>query len=281
MLFCKQADVALISHQHDKYLPAEFFHLYRQPPERRLRMFMRLALQVWLCKFAGLVSSCLQPNNILMWNTYIVVRKNTVLSKLIILSRYLIGFAFMPSGYKKVIGDRFTQLPVSNPIGFFFEGLYQSGMYWQFLGLVQMLTALLLMTQRFATLGNLLFLGIASNICVITFSLHFNGTWVITSLMVLASVCLLLWDAPKVFPLLMPDNGVPFIPPLALPSYNRTWVLGGVVVFALSLMVSVCSTVKGLLPTVPWLVLCLVITVVLTFVVNERTERLRQHNGII
>jgi hypothetical protein len=46
------------------------------------------------------------------------------------------------------------------------------------------------MTQRFATLGAVLFFCITINIWIITLALHFEGTWVITSLMMMASLML-------------------------------------------------------------------------------------------
>ena len=112
-------------------------------------------------------------------SAYHTIRNKKWLNTIVILTRFLIGFAFIPSGLKKVMGVRFTQLSISEPIGFFFEALYRSGIYWNFLGWAQLIAALLLMTQRFATLGAIFFFFIISNIWMITLSLNFSGTWVI------------------------------------------------------------------------------------------------------
>ena len=80
-----------------------------------------------------------------------------------------------------------------NP-GYFFEMMYQSGLYWQFLGWAQLLAGLLLLTQRYALLGALVYLSIIANIFVITISYDFAGTSVITGLMLLAGLLLLAWD---------------------------------------------------------------------------------------
>lgn len=85
------------------------------------------------------------------------LRRNPFLHIFIILTRFLIGFAFIPSGLKKVLGLRFSNISTDNPIGFFFEAMYQTGFYWNFLGWAQVIAALLLMTQRFATLGAVIF----------------------------------------------------------------------------------------------------------------------------
>ena len=112
-------------------------------------------------------------------------------------TRILLFLGFLPSGLTKVLGNRFTVLSVDTPIGFFFEALYQSGFYWRFIGLCQLVPGILLLIPRTATLGALLYFPVILNIFVITVSLHFAGTWVITGLMLLASTYLLCWDADK------------------------------------------------------------------------------------
>ena len=165
---------------------------------------------------------------------YYSTRKNYPLALLVWLTRYLLAFAFIPSGMKKLLGERFTSIGIDNPIGFFFEALYRSGMYWNFLGWSQLITALLMMTQRFSTLGNLIYFFIISNICCITIAMQFTGTWVITSLMLFASVCLLLWDANK-FQFIFTASG--FLNnhnEEKLPEASRLWQISGLLLFILS-----------------------------------------------
>lgn len=88
---------------------------------------------------------------------YYSIRTNYKLAVFVWLSRYLLAFAFIPSGIKKVLGQRFTSIGIENPIGFFFEALYRSGDYWNFIGWSQVLTAFLMMSQRFSTIGNLIY----------------------------------------------------------------------------------------------------------------------------
>ncbi len=116
----------------------------------------------------------------------------------IIYLRYLIGGAFVFAAIVKIKGERFTTLdgsgsPLNSPFHLF-ETLYQSGLYWKFLGIGQVVAGFLLMTQRYAKLGALMFLPIVSNIFVITVSYDFKGTPVITGLMLLANILLVLWD---------------------------------------------------------------------------------------
>ena len=165
---------------------------------------------------------------------WISVRQNRKLSTVVLLLRYLLGFAFIPSGMKKILGERFTSIGLDNPVGFFFEGLYRSGSYWNFLGWGQLVVAFLLMTQRFSTLGNLIFFFIVTNICAITVFMHFHGTWLITSLMLFASLCLLLWDFHKLQFLFQKDNFTARVSFEDLPTYNTRWEIIGLILFMLS-----------------------------------------------
>ncbi|HNM25748.1 MAG TPA: hypothetical protein PKL15_09970 [Saprospiraceae bacterium] len=126
--------------------------------------------------------------------------------------RYLIGGAFVFAAIPKVLGERFTTIPIDNPIGFFFEAMYQTGFYWYFLGWAQIGAALLLMTQRFATLGAVIFFPIILNIWLITWSVGFKGTPVVTFLMFLATTWLLLWDYRKLIPLFLQESRLHILP---------------------------------------------------------------------
>jgi hypothetical protein len=125
--------------------------------------------------------------------------KQKILPQLfIIYLRYLIGFAFIFSSLVKIQGLRFTtDSGAENPINsawHFFETLYQSGIYWRFLGIAQFITGSLLITQRCAKLGAILFLPIIANIFIITISYDFKGTPIITGLMLLSTMFLIYWD---------------------------------------------------------------------------------------
>lgn len=115
-----------------------------------------------------------------------------------VMTRVLLALGFTPSGWTKLQGHRFTSLGLEDPVGFFFEAMYRTGFYWSFLGLVQLTAALLLLIPRTATLGALLYFPVILNIFLITVSMHFRGTPVITGLMLLANVYLLCWDYDRI-----------------------------------------------------------------------------------
>lgn len=125
--------------------------------------------------------------------------KNKTLPQIfIIYLRYLLGFAFVFASIVKIQGLRFTsESGALNPINsawHFFETMYQSGIYWKFLGYGQLIAGFLLMTQRYAKLGVILFLPIILNIFVITISYDFKGTPIITGLILVATFILIAWD---------------------------------------------------------------------------------------
>ncbi len=115
----------------------------------------------------------------------------------IVYTRYLIGGAFVFASIVKIKGERFTTYSQEDaPIGsamHFFEVLYQTGLYWQLIGWAQLLAGFLLMTQRFSKLGAVINLPILVNVFVITISMDFNGTPIITGLMLAANLLLILW----------------------------------------------------------------------------------------
>lgn len=108
------------------------------------------------------------------------------------------------------MGGRFTtDSGESEPINsawHLFETLYQSGLYWKFLGWSQLIAGALLLTQRFATLGAVMFLPVSLNIFFITLSYYFAYTPVLTGLMLLANIGLLLWDYQKFLPIIRATN---------------------------------------------------------------------------
>ncbi len=159
------------------------------------------------------------------------LKQSLLLQLAVIYTRYLIGGAFVFASLIKIKGHRFTQIPDEggHSVGHFFEMLYQSGLYWQFLGWAQLLAGLLLLTQRFATLGAVLFLGIIANIFVITLSYDFGYTPVVTGLLLLATLLLLLWDWNRLRVLL----NLPVVEEQTSPLFESPlWAVVGAVLFA-------------------------------------------------
>ncbi|MBZ0112601.1 MAG: hypothetical protein K8J08_09080 [Thermoanaerobaculia bacterium] len=125
---------------------------------------------------------------------YTQVRGIPFFVRLTLFTRILLAAGFIPTGMAKLLGHRFTTISVENPIGAFFEAMYQTGAYWQFLGASQILAGILVLIPSFAHLGAALFLPIMINILVITVALGFTGTPIVTGLMLVAVIYLCAWD---------------------------------------------------------------------------------------
>ncbi len=117
-------------------------------------------------------------------------------------TRVLLAIGFIPPSITKILNKPFTVLPDSNPVGHYFNALYQTGFYYQFIGWAQLIAAILLLIPRTSHLGALLFLPIIVNIAVLTSSVGFVGTWVITILMALAATYLTAWEYDRLKPIL-------------------------------------------------------------------------------
>ena len=121
------------------------------------------------------------------------------LRRFTVMNRLLLAMAFLPTGLVKVTGQRFTTLPVDNPVGFFFEAMYRTGPYWNFIGLVQVAAAVLLLIPATATVGAVLFVPVITSIVLITWGVGFGNTAIITTAMLLAAVYLVCWDGDRIW----------------------------------------------------------------------------------
>lgn len=116
-------------------------------------------------------------------------------------TRILLAIGFIPPSLKKILNQPFTIIPDSHPVGHYFNALYQTGFYYQFIGWMQFVAALLLLYPRTAHFGAIMFLPIIANIAVLTSSVGFVGTNYITTMMFLASLYLVCWDYERIKPI--------------------------------------------------------------------------------
>lgn len=161
-----------------------------------------------------------------------------------IFTRLLLAAGFIPTGLVKLLGHRFTQISPEDPIGAFFEALFQTGLYWRFLGATQVLAGLLLLWPRFAHLGAAIFFGVILNIFVVTVSLGFRGTPIVTGLMLLAVVYLCFYDYHR-FRSMFTTR--PLGAPVPVQRLDR-WEIAGFACFGASLVLFF-FVVRGSLPT--------------------------------
>ena len=161
------------------------------------------------------------------------VRREPFFWRFTLFTRILLAAGFIPTGMVKLLGHRFTSL-TTGPVGEFFEAMYQTGAYWQFLGGSQVLAGVLLLFPRVAHLGAALFLPIMANIFVITVAVGFTGTPYVTGLMLLAVTYLCAWDYHR-FRSMVTTAPWPTALEIAEPQLDR-WERLGFVLFAASMM---------------------------------------------
>jgi uncharacterized membrane protein YphA (DoxX/SURF4 family) len=175
---------------------------------------------------------------------YTRVRGIPFFLRLTLFTRILLAAGFIPTGTVKLLGHRFASISVESPIGAFFEAMYQTGAYWQFLGASQVLAGILLLIPSLAHLGAALFLPVMVNIFVITAALSFTGTPIVAALMLLAVIYLCAWDYDRFRGLVTRET---WPRDLEVPNLRLDrWELLGFWVFALALFVF-CSVTRGFL----------------------------------
>lgn len=109
--------------------------------------------------------------------------------------RVTLAYAFIVVGAVKIAGERFASgLSVKHPMGAYLEALQHTGYYYTFIGIAQLIAAILLLIPRTAILGALLYFPIIVNIWVLSFAMRFEGSFITSPLMVLANLYLLIWN---------------------------------------------------------------------------------------
>jgi len=166
------------------------------------------------------------------------VRCNSWMRYFTTFTRLALVAGFLPPGYVKIIGERFTDLHNNQPMGHYLEALHHTGYYYTFIGYAQILAALLLLIPRTVVLGTLIYLPIILNICILSLAVRFEGSLLTAPLMVIACVYLLCWHYDRI-KYLFPFNTPPAVP---MVSDNRfpKWFFAGV--FATFLLVGFTVT---------------------------------------
>lgn len=138
---------------------------------------------------------------------HVQAKENRWLRYFTVFNRIALAVGFIIAGLVKVMGERFASgLSVNHPMGHYLEALHQTGYYYTFIGVLQVIAAILLLISRTATLGAVLYFPIILNICVLSFAVRFDGSLISSPLMVLANLYLLCWDYDKLKFILSVDS---------------------------------------------------------------------------
>jgi uncharacterized membrane protein YphA (DoxX/SURF4 family) len=150
--------------------------------------------------------------------------------------RILIGFAFLPAALKKVLDQPFTDPANTGRFHDFLDAFRATGWFYQFVGIAQLVAAVLLCTQRFALVGAFVALPILTAITAFCWSTEVYPTATVATLMWLGTIGLVLWDVDRWRGVVTParDDVVAL----------RRWQLCGLAIFVL--YVGVCIAHGGI-----------------------------------
>ncbi|MEO6637357.1 MAG: hypothetical protein ABIN25_03705 [Ginsengibacter sp.] len=100
-----------------------------------------------------------------------------------IFCRVALAYAFIAAGAVKIAGERFASgLSIKHPMGAYLEALHHTGYYYTFIGIAQVVAAILLLIPRTVTLGALLYFPIIVNIWLLSFAVRFEGSFITSPL---------------------------------------------------------------------------------------------------
>ena len=170
---------------------------------------------------------------------YSQLKANSWLRYFAVFCRVMLALSFIPSGIVKIRGERFTALPSNHPLGHYFDALFITGYYYTFLGISQLLIALLLLIPRTAVLGALMYFPVILNICVLAYAVRFEGTR-ITTMMLLSSLFLLVWYYDRIKYILPFKKSAPIVSPVDKSPVNKKFALvffGGVIAAIASIII--------------------------------------------
>ena len=131
----------------------------------------------------------------------------------VIVLRILIGFAFIPAGLKKILGQPFTDPANTGVFHEFLHAFHDTGLFYRFVGAMQLFAAILLMTQYHATLGALIITPIVITIFVFCWSTMVVPTASVVTLMLMGVTLLLLWDIGRWKGLLTSESSEAMVSP--------------------------------------------------------------------
>lgn len=152
--------------------------------------------------------------------------------------RYLLGATFIYAFAWKTwdmldINSMNTTASQDNPIWPTFQCLMKIKYLWLAAAYGQLISGILLVTQRFSLLGAIIFFPIIFCIFLITWSIGFEGTQYIVLLMLLATTYLLFWDRKKLMPILdQKENTTSFTKTI---EHDPHWIRLGILIALISI----------------------------------------------
>ena len=163
-----------------------------------------------------------------MSRLYQSIRNNYWANLFTINLRNLLGIGFLIGGLRKINGEPFANPGQAGEFFEFLDALHANLIYYEFIGWAQLIAGVLLITQRFATLGAMIYFPIILNIMVFTVFSVGSLTPYIASLMCLGTAYLLMWDYYKWYNIFSTDNHLKNrYDRNSFPTYRKVWLING------------------------------------------------------
>lgn len=130
------------------------------------------------------------------------LRERNIFKLMYWLSRVSMGLGFIGSGMRKLPGVKFTALPLENSVSKFFEAIYQTGFYWNTIGVIQIVLGILIFFNRTVVSSVLIMMPVTINIFLASVALQMTGTPFVTAGMLFANIFLLFWHFENYLPII-------------------------------------------------------------------------------
>lgn len=125
-------------------------------------------------------------------------------------NRFALAAGFIPAGLVKIMDERFADgLSMVHPMGTYLTAFWNTGYYYTFVGIAQVLASVLLLIPRTITLGALIYFPIILNIFILSYAVRFDGSLLTAPLMTLSCFFLLCWNYDRLKFLLPIKNPQP------------------------------------------------------------------------
>ena len=108
--------------------------------------------------------------------------------------RIAIGFAFLPAGLKKILGQPFTDPSYQGRFHEFLHAFHATGFFYKFVGGVQLVAAILLITNTWPLLGGLILFPVVSAILIFCWSTGVYPTATVVTLIFCGLLFLFAWE---------------------------------------------------------------------------------------
>lgn len=153
---------------------------------------------------------------------FIQVKQNRWVLYFSYFNRFALAAGFIPAGLVKIVDERFADgLSQIHPMGTYLTAFWNTGYYYTFVGIAQVLAAVLLLIPRTVTLGALIYFPIILNIFILSYAVRFDGSLLTSPLMTLSCFFLLCWNYDRLKFLLPLKNPQPVPLPRPITYSNR------------------------------------------------------------